>query len=754
MNVEVVPSTRPVLSLMRPPVAQQRFALRDLLIVVFYHKRAMLLAFLVPLIIALAAAAVTRPVFVAQARLLVLYGSEYFYRPAAGQTNANVALDRNEIMLGELQVLQSMTLAMETLEAVGVDRVYPGTPAGDPRALDHAALRMANDLTATVIAQSNVLELSFRSYDPDVAAAVLRSLIDNYFKRRVTIFQHSPTASAQAEQSAFLGRVHAAEDALSSFADKHNIANPDQQLNLLLQQQSRDTQARNEALQAVSETTARLEAVRKELGQLPLKIQSYDESNRSQTSLLLTDNLMRLQNRRRELASRYQDSFPAMQALDRQIAGAQAEIAREPQREQAVVHEGLNPVYQDVQAQEAALQAQLQGLQAKLTELEQGAMATDARIKDITVAARQYRDLQRNRDLLDESYRVFVRNNEEAQIADTAERNRAANIRVIQPPERPAVGHSLRGILIAGGGMVGLIAAIAALATCNALKQTFVSTRDTGVGLELPVLAAVGNRRQYATGAGAGTGTSRDLRAPQLKLAGLPHDRLPESAPSAGAPAIPEPPAHAEARVSPHFLDTADGDRLVHMLRNRPGVGTIVQVIASGIGEGVSSLARDLALVAARTGRTRVLLLDLSAPGDVQVKALLGEFGATISQTRQLMAAPRDVVIHRLGLETLYVSEIRGTPSAGPSVWIDLFPTLRTDFDLVIIDSPSSDRSHDGIMLAPDLDVTFLIVEAEKTRSAVAQNLRDRILDAGGCIGGVILNKRRFYLPGFIYRYL
>jgi uncharacterized protein involved in exopolysaccharide biosynthesis/Mrp family chromosome partitioning ATPase len=752
MNVEVVPSTRPALSLMRPPVAQQRFALRDLLMVVFYHKRAMFLAFIVPVVIALAAAAVTKPVFTAQARLLVLYGSEYFYRPAAGQTNANVALDRNEIMLGELQVLQSMTLAIETLEAVGVDRVYPGTPGGDPRALDHAALRMANDLTATVIAQSNVLELSFRSYDPDVAAAVLRSLIDNYFKRRITIFQHSPTASAQAEQSAFLDRVHAAEDALSSFADQHNIANPEQQLNLLLQQQSRDTQARNEALQAVSETTARLEAVRKELGQLPPKIQSYDESNRSQTSLLLTDNLMRLQNRRRELASRYQDSFPAMQALDRQIAGTQAEIAREPQREQAVVHEGLNPVYQDVQAQEAALQAQLQGLQAKLKELEQGAMATDARIKDITVAGRQYRDLQRNRDLLDESYRVFVRNNEEAQIADTAERNRAANIRVIQPPERPAVGHSLRGILIAGGGLVGLIAGIAALATCNALKQTFVSTRDTGVGLELPVLAAVMIRRQYT--AAAGVGTNGDLRAPPLKLAGSTHGRLPESTPSAGAPAIPEPPAYAEAGVLPHFLDTSDGDRLVHMLRNRPGQGTIVQVIASGVGEGVSSLARDVALVAARTGSTRVLLLDLGTPGDHQVKALLGEFGTTISQTRQLLGAPRDVVIHRLGLGNLYVSETRGVPPAGPSAWIDLFPALRTDFDLVIIDSPSSDRSHDGIMLAPDLDVTFLIVEAEKTRSAVAQNLRDRILDAGGCIGGVILNKRRFYLPGFIYRYI
>lgn len=721
MNVEVIPSANPTLGLMRPPVVLPRYALRDLLIVAFYHKRAMLLAFLVPLVIGIGAAAFTKPVFTAQARLLVLYGSEYFYRPATGQANANVALDRNQIMLGELQVLQSMTLAIETLSAVGLDRVYPGTPVGDARALSRAASRMANDLTVTSIAQSNVLELSFRSYDPDVAAAVLRSLIDNYFKRRIAIFQHAPTASAQVEQSGFLDRVHAAEDALSSFADQHKISNPEQQLNLLLQQQSRESQARNEAAQAVAETNARLASVRKKLGQLPPKIQSYDESNRSQTSLLLTDNLMRLETKRRELASRYQEGFPALEALDRQIASARADIAREPAREGAIVREGLNPVYQDVQSQEVALQAQLQGLQAKLVELDQGRAATDARIKELTESARQYRDLQRNRDLLDETYRVFVRNNEEAQIADTAERNRAANIRVIQPPERPAIGHSLRVILIAGGGLVGLIAAIAALTTCNAVKKTFISTHDVAAGLELPVLAAVPEIGEK-TADGASAVRSRELSIATAAL--------------------------------PHFLGTEDGDRLVYMLRNRRGAGTVVQLLASGVGEGTSSLARDLCLAAARSGNSRVLLLDLVAPGDGQVKALRAGINTGADDARQLLPGPRDVVIHRLELGNLHVSETRGIWGGGPSVWIDLLPALRTDFDLVVIDSPSSDQSHDGIMLAPDLDATLLVVQADRTRANVVRNLRDGILDAGGQIGGIIFNKRRFYLPDFIYRHV
>jgi hypothetical protein len=36
----------------------------------------------------------------------------------------------------------------------------------------------------------------------------------------------------------------------------------------------------------------------------------------------------------------------------------------------------------------------------------------------------------------------------------------------------------------------------------------------------------------------------------------------------------------------------------------------------------------------------------------------------------------------------------------------------------------------------------------------VAQNLRDRIAEAGGPIGGVVFNRRRFHVPAMLYRRL
>jgi len=490
MDSVMLPSTSLAGGAVRPAVTVAPLTLHDLATAVFYHRWLILIAFLLPVLAALGAAKMARPSYIAQARLLVLYGSEYFYRPP-GQPGGSIPLDRNEIMLGELQVLQSTTLALGTLEKLGVDHVYPGTPAGDRAALDRAALRLGRDLTVTTIPQSNVLELSFRSHDPQVAADVLQALIDAYMERRAAIFQRAPTTVVQADQAAFLARLHQAEDALGSFADAHGIFNVDQQMILLLQQQAGNRQARNDNAQAISETKASLAALEGQFARVSPTMQIYADSERSQTSQVLTESLARLQVKRRDLASRYQDSYALVQDVDRQIGALQTEIAQTPAREPAVARRGVNSLYQTLQGQQISLQAQLAGLQAKADELAAAGAVIDAKVMDLGQAARQYRDLVRNRDLLDDAYRSLSHSYDEAQIGDAVERGRTANVRVVQPPVPPAVGVNLRRVLIAGGLVVGLLAALAVLAVAHAFKRVFVTVRDVKVALDLPVLVAI-----------------------------------------------------------------------------------------------------------------------------------------------------------------------------------------------------------------------------------------------------------------------
>jgi Mrp family chromosome partitioning ATPase len=113
-----------------------------------------------------------------------------------------------------------------------------------------------------------------------------------------------------------------------------------------------------------------------------------------------------------------------------------------------------------------------------------------------------------------------------------------------------------------------------------------------------------------------------------------------------------------------------------------------------------------------------------------------------------------DVLAHQLAGLDLYVSETRVPPPTGAAGWIALFPTLRENFELILIDSPPLERSQDGILLSLDVDTNLLVVRAERTQARVARDLRDRILDMGGPISGVVLNQRREHIPAALRRYV
>ena len=46
------------------------------------------------------------------------------------------------------------------------------------------------------------------------------------------------------------------------------------------------------------------------------------------------------------------------------------------------------------------------------------------------------------------------------------------------------------------------------------------------------------------------------------------------------------------------------------------------------------------------------------------------------------------------------------------------------------------------------------MVEAERTRRQVVENVKNKIARNGGNIIGVVFNKRKYYIPEFIYRRL
>lgn len=76
---------------------------------------------------------------------------------------------------------------------------------------------------------------------------------------------------------------------------------------------------------------------------------------------------------------------------------------------------------------------------------------------------------------------------------------------------------------------------------------------------------------------------------------------------------------------------------------------------------------------------------------------------------------------------------------------------LSRSFGFIMIDCPALTRSADAILVAPQTDGVFLVVEAGQTRRDEIHRARMLIREASGNVAGLILNKRTYPVPGKIF---
>jgi hypothetical protein len=89
-----------------------------------------------------------------------------------------------------------------------------------------------------------------------------------------------------------------------------------------------------------------------------------------------------------------------------------------------------------------------------------------------------------------------------------------------------------------------------------------------------------------------------------------------------------------------------------------------------------------------------------------------------------------------------------------PEFGIDRLQALSAVFDYTLIDCPSIKDSYEAAMLAPGVDGVVLVVEADRTKRDQIQRAQRTIEMANGNLLGLVLNKRRYVVPRWLYRKL
>lgn len=174
------------------------------------------------------------------------------------------------------------------------------------------------------------------------------------------------------------------------------------------------------------------------------------------------------------------------------------------------------------------------------------------------------------------------------------------------------------------------------------------------------------------------------------------------------------------------------------------------------LNEGKSTTISNLAVVMAQAGH-KVLLMDCDMRNPTQHKL----FKLTNKGLSNCISASEEVreVIQKTGIENLELlasGPVAPNPSEllGSKRMEQLLEQLKPDYDYILIDTPPIMPVTDAAVLSGKVDGLVMLVSSGEVTPAAAKEAKQRLLQAGAHILGVILNKVELaHTHGYGYYY-
>ena len=706
MNVSLSAGTVPVAAPGLPAAAPAR-SLRDLAAMAFYHRRAILAGFLLPLLLVGGACLLIHPGYDAEARLLVLMGQEGVVEGGASQASP---LDQARIVQTEIEILTSAPVMKAALHAVGPLTVYPelqpAAPAGDEAVLDAAARRAARQLRIEAQQNANVVRIRFHHSDAVIAAQVVNTLADTYLAQRKQIFAQARSGFLAEQRDAAEARLRAVEAEIATLRQRAQVVDVAQERGALLQRQQDITAAREAAATRVQVLASEIEGYNEQLARLPAEVTLQRDVTRQPAADRRREALRTLEAEQ-DAWSRSRPGSVAPPEAERQIAALRAMADRDRELSNVQQRVGRNPQYDQLNLERLRRSVEQQGLPAQIAGLDRQAEEITARLAVLDRAETELARLERQRQIEARNVLDYAQRAEAARVQEDATRLRSSEVRTIQRAQPPMRGSNLLLNLAAGAVIAALFFAVLAGLTASWLRQVFLLPAELERTLERPVLASFWRGGRSRRSAAFGETANAAARA------GLAHVLL---APRAGA----------------------------------QGPGRIVHVGgAQSDQEAVAEVIRQAGLCLGRGNAGAVLLLE--RPGEPSLHrehfrraGLLREAGPPGGAS--LPPALMELLpgLRRVEGTALHIA----APPVAQESWAH---RIRSHFALTLVDGIGCEGEMRGLDLLAVADAAILVAAAERTRRPVARNLLDRIEQAGCPVFGAVLTGRRAHVPAWLY---
>lgn len=470
-----------------------RYAASDIPVLLWRERWLMLAVFLAVALVGVAFAFTLKTVYPAYASVLVKLGQEYVYEPRVGDAGRGAVPDNDQMLQAESEIMGSDAVRLQVVRELGVARLDPKAAAAfaadSPQKRELLMAGLADDIGKNLKIDTApalpVIRVTYQNTDPDLAAQVLNTLLEQYLVYRRSVLMAPTTGALDSQRQAFEQRLAAEDAAYQNFLSSNQIGDfeADKASLSQLAGQIEQQQYANDA--SLKEKTGRLAAIDGELASLAPEIGLYHDSDPTALTKLAD-----LKVQRAGLLARYTPDAQPVKDLDAQIQHLQAAIAAGRTQTKGPERTGVNPVYQTFQTEKLQLAAEIEGLRETGAELtDEMNRLTERRLR-LAALEPQYQAFSLDRDALQSNVKDLTAKAEEREASQDIAQAANDNIRIIERAVPPTQGKSLRrpvlAIALAFAAFTSLCAGLLRMFLRPGLPTPASASRT----LDLPVLGA------------------------------------------------------------------------------------------------------------------------------------------------------------------------------------------------------------------------------------------------------------------------
>jgi len=633
----------------------------------------------------------------------------------------------------QYKVLQSETLARRVIDQLQLDRLKEFNPSEGGSFWGHAhaagpgltseldadtqqsVLRKFEDrLSVDPVRRSRLVQVSFESEDPSVAAKAVNALASNYIQENLeSRWQAAQKASEWLSQQlqSFKAKLEKSEDDLQQYAQRNGL--------LFLETEKGQTEnIIDERLRQLQDELTKAQADRYSKESLYRLTEAGDYSSLPGVidNKLMQDLTARradLQREKAALASTFTSDYPKVQAIQSQIDEIEGTLGEERKRAaQGIVDDYLAATRRENLVREAFEQQQAQANLA-------------------AARAVQYNILKREVDTNKQLYEGLLQRLKEAGVS--AGMN-ASNIRIVDAAVAPTRPVRPRPILNLGLALlVGLGCGVGMAFLQEHLDNTLKSSDDIERILRVPALALIPAHES-------------------AHHAGTAIPRLPESLQGNGngKPASPDNDSKTWIRIDGNGNQNSALSEAFRSLRTSVLLSAAgrpprsLTFVSAEPAEGKTTVASNLSISLAQLGK-RVLLVD----GDMRrpcvhklfdIEDSCGGLVTYLTGEENWLHLVRPTGI--ANLDCLSCGPVPPNPSEllSSERMQTLIREAMEKYQFVLIDAPPLLNVADGRILAAMVEGAILVVKGGFTPRELAQQAQLHVRDVGARLIGVVLN--------------